>query len=128
MAVSVNVKFDDGAGGAITIPGPIPGSTMQTILHQAVGLTAGGTRYAYDKGVTLYRAELRFTTLSATNREALDTFFRTTVTGTTTTWTYTDTGGNTYTARFLNTELAFAKVAPEIWSVNITLELSSLGK
>lgn len=127
MAISKDVKFDDEAGGDITIPGPIPGSAMRTVMHQGLGLAAGGTRYAYDKGVTRYEADLDFETLSTADRNNLETFFRVTVTGVTTTWKYTDTGGNVYTARFLDPELVFVKVAQNVWSVRVRLELSTRG-
>ncbi|MBW1779320.1 MAG: hypothetical protein JRL30_01145 [Deltaproteobacteria bacterium] len=126
--MAVTVTFDDGAGGDITLPGPFPGSTMITKKRQALGETAGGVTYSYDKGVTKYEAVLRFDTLSDTQKNTLETFFNTTVTGVNTTWTYTDTGAVEYTARFLDPELPFEKQAKNLWSVSVRLELNKRGE
>ena len=125
---AATVKFDDGAGGDIVLPGPTPGYPVRMRHLQAVGLTAGGVRYAYEKGVTLYEVELSFETLSDSDKDNLDTFFGTTIGGASKTWTYTDTSGNTYTARFLDDSLEWTKVAQGVWSVNVRLELSTMGK
>lgn len=126
--MAVTVTFDDGGGGDITLPGPFPGSTMTTKKSQALGLTAGGVTYAYDKGVTKYEAVLRFDTLSDTQKNSLETFFTTTVAGVTTTWTYTDTGAVQYTARFLDMVLPFEKASKNLWSVTVRLELNKRGE
>ncbi|MFH1558016.1 MAG: hypothetical protein ABII76_24695, partial [Pseudomonadota bacterium] len=92
---------------------------MAEIKHQGIGLTAGGTRYAYDKGVSRYEAELDFRGLTTAQKAALQGFFNSTVAGVSETWTYTDTAGGTFTARFLDPELRFDQIARGIWDVRI---------
>jgi len=128
VAKSLNVTFVNGST-TVTLPGPIGGSAMSRIKAQAIGLSAGGTRFAYDKGATdRFEAELAFKNLSTDEKEDLDSFFDSDVDGVTTTFTYTDTNGQEYTARFLEPELRITKVVFGIWDVSMKLELSVMGK
>ena len=45
MARTVTFAKDQ---AGVTLPGPLPGALMREVKHQATGLTAGGTRYAYE--------------------------------------------------------------------------------
>ena len=125
--MSTTVTFVSGAT-TVTLPAPSPGASMDAVKHQALGLTAGGTRYAYDKGVDRYEVELVFVSLTDSQKEDLQSFFHTTVDGVTNTWTYTDSAGNSFTARFLNPTLSFTQVARRVWDVTMKLELNAMGK
>ena len=111
----------------VTLPGPQPGAAMREVKHQGIGLTAGGTRYAYDKGVDRYEVDLEFQSLTTAQKSALQSFFHTTVDGVANTWTYTDTAATSFTARFLDPELDFTQVARGVWDVSMRLELSAMG-
>ena len=126
MTLNLTVKFEKGES-SVTLPAPEPGSRIREVRHQGLGLTAGGVRYAYDKGVTRYEAELEFRSLSAAGKEALVEFFDSAACGVTETFTYTDSGGAGYTARLLESSLEAAKLAPEVWDVRLKLELSAMG-
>ena len=124
--MATTVTFVSGAT-TVTLPGPQPGAGIEEHKHQALGLTAGGTRYAYDKGVDRYEVELDFHSLTTAQQTALQSFFHTTVDGVANTWTYTDTAANSYTARFLDPILSFRQVARGVWDVTIRLELDAMG-
>lgn len=110
----------------VTLPGPIGGSAVNHVKHQGIGLTAGGTRYAYDKGVDRYEVELSWEMLSDTEKTAILDFFHDDVDGVAETWTYTDVDGNTYTARFLDPTMALTKTAGNVWNVTARIELDAI--
>ena len=112
----------------VTLPGPPGGYPIRRIKPQALGLTSGGTRYTQDKGgPDRYQVELLFDDLTDSEKEALDGFYNTTVDGVTNTFTYTDTDGTGYTARFLDTILEFTKTANNQWGVRVLLELTTMA-
>lgn len=84
--------------------------------NQALGRTSGGAVYTYDKGSDQKRMELEFANLRHGEKDALETFYKTTVNGIMTTWTYTDHGGTAWNARFLDDELQFIEEASDILS------------
>lgn len=84
--------------------------------NQALGRTSGGTVYTYDKGSDQKRMELEFANLRQGEKDALETFYKTTVNGIMNTWTYVDHGGVSHTARFLDDELQFVEEASDILS------------
>ena len=122
--MSVSLTKD---AATVALPGPNPGYVSLEAKRQALGRSAGGTVYVYDKGVSTFEVELSFESLTNAEKAALQSFFDSTVNGAITTFTYTDSGGNTTTARVLNTELAFRKVADNVWDVSFRLELNSMG-
>ena len=124
MAATVTFVKD---ATTVTLPAPSPGSTMREVKHQALGLTAGGVRYAYDKGVDRYETDLEFQGLDASEKAALQSFFHTTVDGVVNTFTYTDSNGTGRTARFLDPTLEFRKLAVNVWDVTVRLEVSTMG-
>ena len=111
----------------VALPDPLPGYPVRAIQRQAVGRTAGGTVYVYDKGVETYEVELPFESLSNSEKSDLASFFDNEAQGCLQTFTYTDSNGAERTARFLNPRLAFVKVAANVWDVRLRLELSSIG-
>ena len=127
MTLTLTVTFAKGAE-SVTLPAPEPGSRMRLVKHQGLGLTAGGTRYAYDKGVTRYEADLDFRSLTTAQKESLVNFFDTEIEGAKETFTYTDSESTAYTARLLTSALMVVKVAAGVWDVVATLELSAMGE
>jgi len=111
----------------VTLPAPRPGGQVREVKHQATGLTAGGTRYVYDKGVDRYEIDIVIESISASEKSDLDSFFHTTIDGVMNTFTYTDSAGNTFTARFLSPQLKYEKVARGIYDVSFTLEINSMA-
>jgi len=122
----MSISFVRGAE-AVELPDPLPGQPASLLRHQAVGRTAAGAVYVYDKGVTRRELVLRFGSLSAAQRTALEGFFDTVAQGARNSFTYTDVHGDAFTARFLDSSLAFVKVADDVWTLVIRLELDSEG-
>ena len=112
----------------IELPGPSPDSKARIAKHQALGLTSSGKRLAYDKGVDRYELELRFESLTDSEKEALVSFFHETADGVAESFTYVDASANEYTARFLSSGLEFTRPAEDVWNVNVVLELSEMAK
>jgi len=111
----------------VTLPDPLPGYPVRAVQRQAVGRTAGGSGYVYDKGVETYEVELPFESLSNSEKTSLATFYDGVAQGSLQTFTYTDSNGTQRTARFLDPRLSFIKVAANVWDVRFRLELSSIG-
>lgn len=111
----------------VTLPDPIPGCTVRAVRPQATGRSAGGTFYAYDKGNGRLETELRFESLTDVEKAALAALFNEIALGARNTFAYTDSGGITWTARFIRPELSFLKVCADVWDVRLPLELSIGG-
>jgi len=111
----------------VTLCNPIPGYASREVKRQLLGRSAGGTVYTYDKGVDTYEVELVFESLTNQEKADLQSFFDVTVDGVCQTFTYTDSAGNDYTARFLSAHLDFVKVANDVWDVALRLELNAMG-
>lgn len=109
----------------VSLPDPAPGSPARAVRRQAVGRTAGGTLYAYEKGAPTSEVELRFESLTDAERSALAGFFNTAAQGCRQSFTYTDSGGVAHTARFLDPTLDFVKVCANVWDVRLRLELTA---
>ena len=126
MTLSLTVTFEKGQD-SVTLPAPEPGTPMRAVRHQGVGLTAGGARYAYDKGVTRYEADLEFRSLTAAQKASFVGFFESSAEGSLETFTYTDSGGTEYTSRILDGSLELVKVSANVWDASLRLELSAMG-
>ena len=111
----------------VTLPDPLPGYPVRARQRQAVGRTAGGSVYVYDKGVDTFEVELPLESLTDAEKNALVSFFDTLAKGCLETFTYTDSNGTARTARFLEPELSFVKVTANVWDVRLGLELASMG-
>lgn len=122
----MSVTFEKGAT-SLTLPGPAPGSQPRQVKRQALGRAAGGQVYAYDKGVTTYQLTLRFESLTDQEVSDLVSFFGDTALGVMNTFTYTDSRGTSYTARFLQPEVSLTKVAQNVWDVELLLELNQMA-
>ena len=112
----------------VTLPDPSPGYPVRAHKYQVVGRTAGGAIYVYDKGIERFEVELPFESLTDAEKTALSDFFDDTAKASLNTFTYTDSGGNEFTARFLDPHLAFIKVSGNVWDVRLRLELNSMGR
>jgi len=110
----------------VTLPSPAQDYPLSQTKRQAMGRSAGGTVYAYDKGLSTFEVELTIENLTSTDRSNLQSFFSTTVNGVTATWTLTDSSGGTYTARFLDPVLQFEEHIRDNYRVRLRLELSAL--
>lgn len=112
----------------VTLPGPIPGSVIREVKHQASFILASGQRVVYDKGVDRYEIDLDFESLTQTELDNLQAFYHTTVDGVVSTFAYTDTNGAAHTARFLEPVLEIPKVAYNVYDVHVKLELEDFPK
>ena len=112
---------------AVTLPDPQPGYPARAVQRQAIGRTAGGSVYVYDKGVETFEVELPLESLTDEEKGALMNFFDTLAKGCLETFTYTDSNGSARTARFLEPGLSFVKVAANVWDVRLHMELASMG-
>lgn len=112
---------------SITLPGPAPGSQAAERRSQVTGRAASGQLYCYDKGVRSFTVELAFESLTDQEKASLMSFFDDAANGAMETFTYTDSGGRTFTARFAGAELAWRKVAQNVWDVTFALELDQMA-
>ena len=112
----------------VTLPGPVPGSVIREVKHQASFILASGERVVYDKGVDRYELDLDFESLSEAELDDLQAFYHATVDGVVETFTYTDTNGTAHTARFLEPVLEVPKPAYNVYDVHVKLELEDFPK
>jgi hypothetical protein len=110
---------------SVALPGPVPGPRAREVRRQTLGRAASGLVYTYDKGVATSEVELAFKSLSDQQKSDLASFFANEANGVMNTFTYIDPAGVEHTARFLLSALDFRRLAPSLWSVTLTLELSS---
>ena len=81
--------------------------------------------YTYDKGITVYRVDLNFDELSQFEKDSLKTFFEDNADGVMNTFTYVDHHGETWESRFLSGRLEWTEKDDNIWSTNMSMEVSS---
>ena len=108
---------------SITLPSPVPGAGHSRQKRQAAGRSAGGSLYVYEKGDDRRLVELSFESLDDPSREALEDFFAEHAKGRMHSFTYTDSGGAQFAARFAESDLRFTKVARNVWDVALSLEI-----
>ena len=125
MAVTYPTVTMQKSGGTLyTFPAPRGGGSMRTVRAQALGMTAAGAVVHYDKSATWYEATLTFDVLSTTNKSNLETHFAAVAGGA---FTYVDSGSNSFTAYFLDTQLAFEQISRGGYNIVIQLRLSAAG-
>jgi len=122
----MSVSFQSGQT-TVTLPGPVPGSTVRQVKRQVAGRTASGQLYTYDKGVRTFRVVLAFESLSDAEKDSLITFFHESANGVMNSFAYTDSAGASFTARFASAEIALRKVAQNVWDVSFELELNAMA-
>jgi len=109
---------------SITLPAPVTSRVRASKKYQAMGKTETGTVYVYSSNVSNYEVELGFEGLTDSEKDDLVSFFEDTV-GITETFTYTDPGGTTHTARFIEPTLSLEKVSDNYWNVEFPVELTT---
>jgi hypothetical protein len=119
--MSVTFELD---GTTVTLPDPAPGCPVSRERRQAVGRTAGGTVFAYEKGPPTLRSALKFESLTDAEKEALKSFFDSKACGAMQAFTYTDSAGTAWTARFEEAALRLTKVCGNVWDARVRLELA----
>ena len=112
---------------SVELPGPAPGGEIAERKQQAVGRTVDGQAYAYDKGTQIYETTLALESLSDSEKSDLVSFFHDDAEGVLNTFTYTDSRGTSFTARFTRPDLVLKKVAQNVWDVTLTLELTQMA-
>jgi hypothetical protein len=86
--------------------------------------TAAGAAVVYDHAVTFYEAVLTFDGLTSAEKAALESFLAT-LAGSS--FTYTDSAGNAFTAYLLDTALKFTASIRGQYSVSLRLDLNTAG-
>lgn len=106
----MSVTFAKG-GTVVELRNPVVKNRGEVIKHQAMGLSADGSRRVYDKGVAKRRLALLFTELYESEKTELEGFFDSSVNGIEKTFTYTDHDGTIWSARFLSSGIDFTEQA-----------------
>ena len=118
------VKFKKGSQ-AVTMPGPQNDQPLPSRTGFVTGVTASYKRYAYK--LTANKPErwtLNFRDIPSVLRQELQTFFEIIAEGPLGFWEYTHTSGHIYgNVRFTDTELQWNREGPDMFGVDITLEL-----
>ena len=99
MADSTTITFIYG-GTTVTLPSPEVGAQHEQHVPSD-GLQTGNGWFGYRFGAVWYGQSLRFRNVSHSQLDALLNFYADTVDGMASAFTYTDSKGETHTARFL---------------------------
>ena len=95
-----------GATYTVTLPNPVqPLHFRQPVKYTTTFQTDGGTRYAYDKGITEYITRMDFVVSDSQEISDLRNLFVSDVKGTTNTFTMNDPWGDNHTVRFTHDTL-----------------------
>lgn len=121
--MSATVSFVKDATTA-TINGPQRNQPLSNPRRHVTGLTPGGVRYVYKTTSHALRQWRLTFDLTAAQKTALENFFYSTVDGPASAFSYTDTEGTTYTARFVDPELSFQRLGPNEFTTQVTLEIN----
>ncbi len=111
---------------SVTLPDPAGAPELSRRKHQTAQRTQGGAVRIHDQGISTCEAELLFESLTDTEKSDLQDFFHTTVNGMMQTFAYTDENSVEYTARFLDPDIHFTKVAYNVHDITLKLELSAM--
>ena len=122
MPASVTVTLA-ASPDTITLQAPAPDISAPVTVPGVTHRAAGGSLVKYQTGAAYRECTLQIQSMTNTVKGQLETFFRTHWTDD---LTYTDEGGNTFTAQFLDSELPLKKMYKNSWSVDIKLQLSSV--
>ncbi len=124
----MSITFQRGAT-TVTLPDPVHESPVEVLRLEATGLTAGGTRYTYSKGVELYRATLTVASVSESDLADFIDFYQDEAEGSANTFTYTTSSGRQYSdsARFAGPPKV-TKNTYNDYGITVTLELSELPR
>ena len=123
MNLTITFTYDPGGANetTVTLPAPMRGYEQRQERSQAVGQTADGTHYIYDKETVT-----RYLTLTLrcdrTQKNALDNFFENTVKGALNTFKYVDHYGESHTScRFAEPKLTWTKTAGRLHETTFDL-------
>ncbi len=144
----MSVEFVRG-GTTIELQNPTRENKIAVEKLGAGNRSAGGTRYWYTKGITLYSLHLHWNELRDSEKRDLQDFFDITTDGPRLGFTYRDHRGYTWTAYFQDPRIDFSEVADEprgvagtfpsggvvypttdryhgVWEVDVILEVSTI--
>ena len=119
----MSVTFQSGET-QVTLRDPEFENTEAASPKQALGRTASGAVYVYDKGVEVRTMSLEFRCLDNDEKDDLEDFHRSTVEGAYTTFSFTDHRSGTWTARFIR-DIEFSEVLDGRWNCRIELEVEA---
>ena len=111
---------------SVTLPDPAGTPELSRLKRQTMQRTQGGVARIHDQGISTCEAELLFESLTDSEKSDVQGFFHTTVNGMMQTFTYTDEHSAEYTARFLEPDIHFTKVAYNVHDITLKLELSAM--
>lgn len=114
----------DVSGNSVTLPSPTPGHDHEVEAVQALGETAAGDVYVYDKSFTRRFLRLRFR-LTKAQRDALVAWYGTHAQGALNTCSYRDHHGITHTGCRVTRPLAFQRTAGGRYEIEIELRLNT---
>ena len=125
MAAKTTVKFTKGAT-VVTLPGPPQETTIAAPAVYVTGSTVGGIRFGYKaSGSTRELWTVPLAMLNRSQKQALQSFFYSTIGGPGTTFTYTHTDDQSYTAQFVEPGLSWRRANGEMWDTTLVLEVTS---
>ena len=113
-------------GTTVTLPSPGPNYEAVHQRAQAIGQTAAGADYVYDKAFSIYELVLPLDHLTATQKNDLDAFYKNKAIGGVNAFTYTDHLGTAHAGcRFLDSRLAFKKTQAGRFSIVLRFRVTS---
>jgi len=127
---TITLTYDPGGPGeaSVTLASPPPGYQMGHERAQALGRTADGTPYVYDRETTIYSLTLPVV-LTKTQRDNLDTFVTSTVKGALNTFRLVDHLGNTLNScRFTEPSLMYVKTKSAQYRVTLRIQTPSTAE
>lgn len=120
-APSINITLQ--GTGAVTLRAPQPDIEAPVTVPGVVYRTQGGALVQYQIGPPYWECTLTIPSLTNSEKDALETFFRTN-------WgssmTYTDENGTTFNVHFLDTGLPLHKTQRDLWTAVLHLSFSSI--
>ena len=119
----MSVTFQSGVE-SVTLRDPEYVNSESASPHQALGRTAAGDVYVYDKGVEVRTMTFEFRYLDNTEKEDLEEFHRTTVKGAYQEFSLTDHRSRSWMARFVR-DLEFSEILDGRWNCTVVLEVEA---
>lgn len=117
----MSVTFESGAT-QLTLRDPEYLNSEVSERQQSLGRTASGVVYVYDKGVEVRMMRLAFRYFDQSEKDGLEDFYRNTVEGALSSFTYTDHRSRVWTARFMDAP-EFSEALSDKWHCEVLLEV-----
>lgn len=109
---------------SITISGPASDQPIEPLAQYVTDIAQNGTRYSYRMSSGENRTwSLQLDFLTTEEKDDLESFYHDVVGGPSETFTWLHTDGNSYTARFINTNLPWQRVFSNLWKVALQIEI-----